>query len=73
MKTTKNLESGSTQEVCCNERRVDITLADLPLSCPPRNLPVWNGHPRVYLPLEEPGEMICPYCSTRYVLKEFKA
>lgn len=28
------------------------------------------GHPRVYLALGEEGEIECPYCSRRYVLKE---
>jgi len=31
----------------------------------------WNSHPRVFLEIEkEPAhEIICPYCSTKYVLK----
>jgi uncharacterized Zn-finger protein len=28
------------------------------------------GHPRVYLTLGKDGEIECPYCSRRYVLKE---
>ncbi|HET6158920.1 MAG TPA: zinc-finger domain-containing protein [Dongiaceae bacterium] len=28
------------------------------------------GHPRVYLTLGKEGEIECPYCSRRYVLKE---
>ena len=28
------------------------------------------GHPRVYLHLDTRGEVECPYCSRRYVLKE---
>ena len=28
------------------------------------------GHPRVYLTLGKEGEVECPYCSRRYVLKE---
>ena len=27
------------------------------------------GHPRVYLSLEGKGEVECPYCDRRYVLK----
>ena len=26
-------------------------------------------HPRVFLPIEQRGEALCPYCGTRYVLK----
>lgn len=28
------------------------------------------GHPRVYLHLDVRGEVECPYCSRRYILKE---
>ena len=28
------------------------------------------GHPRVYLTLGKEGEIECPYCSRKYVLKE---
>ncbi len=27
------------------------------------------GHPKVYLDLGEDGEIACPYCGRRYVLK----
>ena len=26
------------------------------------------GHPRVFLKIAEAGEIVCPYCSRRYVL-----
>lgn len=57
--------------LCCNHRRYEITRADLPLSCPMPDQRVWDGHPRVYLPIEEEGYLVCPYCSTEYVLKDF--
>jgi uncharacterized Zn-finger protein len=53
----------------CTKRRYEITQADLPLSCPPRDERVWDAHPRVYLPVEETGSILCPYCSAEYVLK----
>ena len=28
------------------------------------------GHPRVYLRIGEAGEIVCPYCSRRFVLAE---
>ena len=27
------------------------------------------GHPRVYLHMDASGEVVCPYCSRRFVLK----
>lgn len=43
---------------------------ELPLSCPTKSQEGWNLHPKVYLPIEEAGEINCPYCSTKYVLEE---
>jgi len=53
----------------CKERQVELTAADLPLHCPLPSQKVWNSHPRVFLPIEKTGEVLCPYCGTRYVLK----
>lgn len=44
--------------------------ADLPLHCPMPGTSLWNSHPRVFLPVEEAGEAVCPYCGARYVLSE---
>lgn len=43
---------------------------DLPLSCPMRGKESWSSHPRVYLPIEEKGEINCPYCGTGYFLEK---
>lgn len=49
---------------------VEVTSADLPLSCPPRKAK-WNLHPRVYLPVPEGAtEVSCSYCGTRYVITD---
>lgn len=56
----------------CTKRHEEITQADLPLSCPPRDRRVWDAHPRVYLPIEEKGHYTCPYCGTEYRLKAFE-
>lgn len=56
------LENANTQ------REYEIRLADLPLSCPTPEQKLWNSHPRVYLPVEETGSAICPYCSASYRL-----
>ena len=51
------------------QTRVEVSRADLPLSCPQANQKLWNAHPRVFLPVEESGEATCPYCGTHYILK----
>lgn len=28
------------------------------------------GHPRVYLKIDDRGEIVCPYCSRRFVLEK---
>lgn len=48
--------------------RVEVSRADLPLSCPQPDQKLWNAHPRVYLPIEETGEAVCPYCGAHYTL-----
>ncbi|MBI4290346.1 MAG: zinc-finger domain-containing protein [Betaproteobacteria bacterium] len=48
---------------------VEVTASDLPLHCPTPESPVWSMHPRVFLDVAKSGEILCPYCSTRYVYK----
>jgi len=48
----------------------EVTKADLPLSCPMPEMYTWNSHPKVYLPIEETGTAMCPYCSATYHLQE---
>ena len=48
---------------------IEVSRADLPLSCPRPEDEVWNMHPRVYLPVEKDGSVTCPYCGARYVLR----
>ncbi|OGA23566.1 MAG: hypothetical protein A3I01_13240 [Betaproteobacteria bacterium RIFCSPLOWO2_02_FULL_65_24] len=49
------------------QRTVEVTARDLPLHCPTPSTPVWNMHPRVFLDVAKAGELLCPYCGTRYV------
>jgi uncharacterized Zn-finger protein len=55
-------------------RNVELSRADLPLHCPQPGTSLWNSHPRVFLPIEEQpdGRILCPYCSTEYILKSGK-
>ena len=52
------------------ENRYEVTSADLPLSCPMPGMSLWNSHPKVYLPVEQTGQVKCPYCGADFVLKE---
>jgi uncharacterized Zn-finger protein len=51
------------------QNRYDVTVEDLPLSCPMPQMYLWNSHPRVYLPIEKTGSAKCPYCGAQYTLQ----
>ena len=51
--------------------RYEVTVDDMPLSCPMPGMYLWNSHPKVYIPLHKTGEGKCPYCGAEYVLKDF--
>ena len=55
------------------ERRYEIHKIDLPLSCPMPSMSGWDAHPRVFLKIDEKGEVLCPYCGALYVLMNDKA
>jgi uncharacterized Zn-finger protein len=46
---------------------IAVTAHDLPLHCPQPNAPLWARHPRVFLDVLAEGEVVCPYCSAKYV------
>ena len=52
-----------------SHKHVEITATDLPLHCPLSSQALWDSHPRVFLPIGDDGEALCPYCGTRYVLR----
>lgn len=58
------------QRPACTEQRYQVTRNDLPLSCPLPDMPAWNAHPRVYLSIEDKGEIRCPYCGALFVLEQ---
>lgn len=37
--------------------------------CPNPKMPLWNGHPKVFIDVATTGEGRCPYCGTVYRLK----
>lgn len=53
-----------------SSEKIQLSRHELPLYCPRAEVPLWSAHPRVYLPIEETGEEICPYCSTHFILKD---
>ena len=52
---------------------VEVTAKDLHGSgvvfCPNPKMPLWSGHPRVFIDVATTGEGKCPYCGTVYRLK----
>lgn len=58
----------TTSEESCSQQRYDVHSTDLPLSCPMPNMTLWDAHPKVYLDIENKGEVSCPYCGTCYIL-----
>lgn len=54
----------------CAKRHYEVTAADLPLSCPMKDMTLWDAHPRVYLPIEQEKRVVCPYCDAEFVLRE---
>ena len=47
----------------------EVTAKDLPLHCPTDAVAVWSSHPRVFLDIAATGQVACPYCGTKYILK----
>lgn len=47
----------------------EVTQADLPLTCPMPGSSLWNSHPRVFLPIEQTGQAVCPYCGASFTLQ----
>lgn len=60
----------SSKKQACTAIHYEVSQKDLPLSCPLPSMRLWDAHPRVYLPIEESGHVVCPYCSTEYYLKD---
>ena len=48
----------------------EVGWADLPLACPRPGSSLWNGHPRIYLPIHHTRRERCPYCGTLYILRD---
>lgn len=68
MRKIENIELDG--KAACTQSHYLVEHKDLPLSCPLREMRVWDAHPRVYLPIEECGEVVCPYCGAHYTLEQ---
>ncbi len=51
---------------CCSKTEIEVKRKDLPVRCPTPDMSLWNGHPRVYLELDNNNEAMCPYCGTHF-------
>lgn len=51
---------------------VEVTAADVQgpgvVFCPNPKMPLWSGHPRVFIDVASTGAGKCPYCGTVYKL-----
>ena len=56
-----------------NINYTEVTAKDLPLHCPTNEVALWASHPRVFLDIAATGHVACPYCGTKYKLKEGSA
>ena len=65
---TKPSQDRQERDLSCAKQTHHVTWADLPLECPFPDTTLWNGHPRIYLPIHETGEYRCTYCGTLYIL-----
>ena len=58
----------SSNKQACTSKYYEVARADLPVCCPMPDERLWDAHPRVYLPIEETGHVVCPYCDAEYTL-----
>ncbi len=61
----------NTQQAC-TKRTFEVTRGDLPLSCPTKDMRLWDAHPKVFLPIEKTGKAVCPYCEAEFILTDFE-
>ena len=49
---------------------IEVSAKDLPLHCPTAEVALWSSHPRVFLDIAKTGQAACPYCGTKFKLKD---
>ena len=60
--------SNKQSDQACTAKAYQVSQSDLPLSCPTKEMRLWDAHPRVYLPIEDTGKAECPYCGAKFEL-----
>lgn len=63
------MKNEAAKQAACTEKMQIVHVDDLPLSCPTKNMQLWHGHPKVYLPIDQTGHAKCPYCGSLYILQ----
>ena len=58
-----------TVEMPNEKSTVEVSRKQLPLHCPTPEMSLWNSHPRVFLSIEETGQVTCPYWGTAFSIK----
>ncbi len=49
---------------------IKVNNESLPISCPLKDTPAWDLHPRVYIDLASEKSAHCPYCGNHFELSE---
>ncbi len=63
------MNAANAPQAANTQNHYEVTVQDLPLSCPGPDMVLWNSHPRVYLAIEPTGFAKCGYCGAEYTLK----
>lgn len=63
------MNAASAPQPANTQNHYEVTVQELPLSCPGPAMALWNSHPRVYLAIEQTGFAKCGYCGAEYTLK----
>ena len=58
-----------TNQNPCQNKRYYVAKDTHSVACPPPEERIWDAHPRVYLSLNEDGQVTCPYCGTEFIVK----
>lgn len=61
--------SDTKKQTASTEKIYIVHASDLPLSCPGKDMELWDSHPKVFLPIEKTGKETCPYCGSCYILQ----
>ncbi len=51
-------------------KTIKVSKQSLPVSCPPKDTPAWDMHPRIYIALSDEKTSSCPYCGNHFELVE---